>query len=186
MVIAVAIDENTDAIRGLAENITYPVLMDPLHVLTELYAMSNVPSVVWIDENDRIARPNAGEFGTDMFSEITGITREGHMNAVRDWVRTGALPDDAAYEVADLDDDEIAARLHFKLAAHARATGDDDGAARHFDRAVELAPLDFTIARASIPLRGGDPFGQEFFALYERWKAEGTPFHGIPRPRADS
>ena len=100
-----AIDENTEAIRGLADGITYPVLMDPLHVLTELYAVSNVPSVIWIDENDRIARPNAGEFGTDMFSEITGITRAGHMDAVRAWVRTGAVPDDADYEVADLDDD---------------------------------------------------------------------------------
>lgn len=187
MVIAVAIDENADAIRPLAEGITYPVLMDRDHVLTELYAVSNVPTVIWIDEHDRIARPNASEFGTDMFSEITGITRQGHLDAVRAWVRDGVVPDDAATEVADLDDDEVAARLHFRLAVHALRSGDDDGATRHFDRAGELAPLDFTIARAAMPLRGGDPFGEEFFALYERWRSEGMPFHGIPRaPKPDA
>ena len=46
MVIAVAIDEAVDEVRVLAENITYPVLMDPDHLLTELYAISNVPAVV--------------------------------------------------------------------------------------------------------------------------------------------
>ena len=30
----------------------------PIHLLTELYAVSNVPTVVWIDEQNRIARPN--------------------------------------------------------------------------------------------------------------------------------
>ena len=60
--------------------------MDQDHLLTELYAISNVPSVVWIDENNMIARPAAAEFGTDTFTEITGISRETHMQQVRDWV----------------------------------------------------------------------------------------------------
>ncbi|MEC8766999.1 MAG: redoxin domain-containing (seleno)protein, partial [Actinomycetota bacterium] len=47
--------------------------------------------------------------------------------------------------------------------------------------AIELAPLDFTIARASMPLRGGDPFGEEFFELYQKYQDAGSPFHGIPR-----
>jgi hypothetical protein len=181
MVIAIAIDENTETIRGLADGITYPVLMDPDHVLTELYAVSNVPSVIWIDENDRIARPNAGEFGTDMFSELTGIEREGHFNQIRAWVADGTVPDDATFEVADLDDDEVAARLHFRLAAHLRRAGDDEGASSHFDTAAELAPYDFTIVRAAMPLRGADPFGEEFMALYKKYNEAGRPFHGIPR-----
>ncbi len=182
--IAVAIDENTEAIRGLAENITYPVLMDPDHVLTELYAISNVPAVVWIDENDRIARPNAGEFGTDMFSEITGVTRGGHFDQIRAWVADGTVPDDAAYEVADLDDNEINARLHFRLAAHLRRNGDEDGAAAHFAKSKELAPLDFTVVRAAMPLQGGDPFGEEFMELYQQYNDAGRPFHGIPRTKS--
>ncbi len=174
-----AIDEAVDAVRDLAEGITYPVLMDPDHLLTELYAISNVPAVVWIDEHGRIARPNANEFGTDMFSEFTGRTRDGHFDQIRAWVREGVVPDDASSEIADLDDDELAARLHFRLAAHLQRSGDEQGAARHFDAAAELAPLDFTVVRAAMPLRGGDPFGEEFFKLLEQYQAAGSPFHGI-------
>jgi len=116
MVIAVAIDESIDEVRVLADGITYPVLMDPDHLLTEMYAISNVPAVIWIDEQGRIARPNANEFGSDMFSEFTGRTCEGHFNQVRAWVHEGVVPDDADSEIADLDDDEVAARLHFRLA----------------------------------------------------------------------
>ena len=50
-----------------------PVLYDPHHLLTELYAISNVPTVVWIDEDDHIARPNGAAHGTDLFAEFTGI-----------------------------------------------------------------------------------------------------------------
>ena len=53
--------------------------MDKDHLLTELYAISNVPTVIWIDEKGKIARPAASEFGTDVFTEITGIKREFHM-----------------------------------------------------------------------------------------------------------
>ena len=45
--------------------------MDQDHLLTELYAISNVPSVVWIDENNMIARPAAAEFGTDTFTAVS-------------------------------------------------------------------------------------------------------------------
>lgn len=183
MVIAVAIDEDTAKIKELSEGITYPVLMDPDHILTELYAVSNVPTVIWVDEQDRIVRPNASEFGVDMFIEFTGVSREEHMQQIRDWVRSGAVPDDGAVVVEDLSSDEVQARLHFRLATHARRMGADDVATRHFDRARELAPLDFTIVRAAMPLTGDDPFGQGFFELYEKYAAAGSPFHGIRRPR---
>ena len=49
-VVAVAIDDSADDVRPFVEGITMPVLYDPNHVLTELYAISNVPTVVWIDE----------------------------------------------------------------------------------------------------------------------------------------
>ena len=87
IVIAVAIDEDLEAVQELAKDTTYPVLMDKDHLLTELYAISNVPTVIWIDEKGKIARPAASEFGTDVFTEITGIKREFHMQQVRDWVK---------------------------------------------------------------------------------------------------
>ena len=155
--------------------------MDQDHLLTELYAISNVPSVVWIDENNMIVRPAAAEFGTDTFTEITGISRETHMQQVRDWVHEGSLPHDASYTVPDLSEDEVQARLHFRTAAHLRRNGRKEEAEHHFDAAAELTPLDFTIVRASMPLRGGDPFGEEFFELYQKFQDAGSPYHGIPR-----
>ena len=143
------------------------------------------PAVVWIDERGRIARPNANEFGTDMFSEYTGRSRDGHFDQVRAWVHDDVVPDDASSEIADLDDDELAARLHFRLAAHLRRDGDEAGAARHFDAAAQLAPLDFTVVRAAMPLRGESPFGEEFFKLLGEYQEAGSPFHGI-NPAASS
>jgi hypothetical protein len=174
-------------VRPWVEDVTFPVLLDSEHLLTELYAISNVPTVVWIDEEDRIVRPNGVAFGTDMFKEFTGVESGPHMDAVRRWVRTGEAPmsvDEAREAVADLSDDEVLARLHFRVAAEARRQGRDDVARRYFEEAGRLAPYDWTIRRAALPLTGGDPFGQEFFAMYEQWQAAGSPYHGIPADRA--
>ena len=57
--------------------------------------------------------------------------------------------------------------------------GDQAGCDRNFDRAAELAPEDWTIRRAMMPLRGQDPFGENFMALYADWKANGSPYHGV-------
>ena len=180
--IAVAIDENLEKIRELAEGITYPVLMDADHVLTELYAISNVPTVVMIDEDDRISMPNWNAYGTDMFKDFTGIDSDQQHDRIRRWVRegdAGISTDEAAAAVDDLSADEEAARLHFRLATALRDRGDQAGAERNFDRAGALAPHDWTIRRAMLPLRGGDPFGQEFFDMYEEWQREGMPYHGV-------
>ena len=160
------------------------MLVDADHHLTELYAISNVPTVIWVDEEDRIVRPNAAEFGTDIFTELTGIHCEDHFELVRAWVGDGQVPEDASHTVADLTVDEVTARLHFRLAAHARRVGLTDVADSHFDQAAELTPLDFTVVRAAMPLRGGNPFGQEFFDLYGAYKEAGSPYHGIPRTTA--
>ena len=45
----------------------------------------------------------------------------------------------------------------------------------HLARALELAPDDWTIHRGSMPVRGLDPFGQDFMDFYERWQAAGRP-----------
>jgi hypothetical protein len=82
--------------------------------------------------------------------------------------------------VDDLSDDEVLARLHFRIAAHLRRTGDASGAARHFERAGELAPHDWTIRRATMPLVGDDPFGEKFFEMYQQWDDAGRPYHGLP------
>jgi hypothetical protein len=186
-VIAVALDESPDDVRPWADGITMPLLIDPQHVLTELYAISNVPTVIWIDEDDRIVRPNSVAFSNDMFAEFTGARSGPHLDALRAWVRDGAASittDEARAAVPDLTDDEVRARLHFRIATEARRRGDDDTARRHFVRAGDLAPSDFTIRRAAMPLMGADPFGPEFMALYEEWQHSGSPFHGL-QPMTD-
>src|SRR5207247_7008734 len=105
------------AVPPWTEGITLPVLIDPQHVLTELYAISTAPTVIWIDEDDRIVRPNSVAFSTDMFAEFTGAYAGPHLDALRAWVRDGTASisaDDARTAVPDLSDDEIRARLHFR------------------------------------------------------------------------
>ena len=89
--VGVALDDQPDDVRPWVEGITFPVLIDPEHLLTELYAISNVPTVIWIDEDDRIVRPNGVAFGTDMFKDFTGVEAGPHMELVREWVRDGEL-----------------------------------------------------------------------------------------------
>lgn len=180
MVIGVALDESAEAVRPLAEGISFPLLLDRDHLLAELYAISNVPTVVWIDEDGRIARPNSAEVGTDMFVAFTGVGPDEHFDQVREWVRSGVIPADADIEVHDLDADEIAARLAFRIAVHLRRVG-DASANEWFATAVELAPLDFTVRRAALPLQDLDPFGEQFFDFYADWKDAGRPYHGIRR-----
>ena len=177
-----AIDENVEALRELAAGISYPVLVDAEHLLTELYAISNVPTVLLVDEDDRIVQPNWNAYGTDVFREFTQVDSGAQHDLIRRWVHDGTpmmTADEARAAVDDLSADEEAARLHFRIATALRDGGDDEGAARNFDRAAALAPHDWTIRRAMIPLRGGDPFGAEFFELYGEYQAAGLPYHGV-------
>jgi hypothetical protein len=182
-VLAVALDEAPDDVRPFTDGITFPVLIDPEHLLSELYAVSNVPTVIWIDEDDRIVRPNGVAFSNDLFKEFTGVESAPHLDMVREWVHTGVEPvgeSQAGEAVEDLSAEEVRARLHFRVALQARRNGDTATAGRHFARAGELAPDDFTIRRAALPLVGDDPFGEKFFAIYEDWQAAGSPYHGLP------
>ena len=182
-VIAVAIDQDPDDVRPYTEGLTLPVLYDPQHLLTELYAISNVPTVVWIDEVGRIARPIGEAFGTDLFAEFTGALAGPHQDLVRRWVRHDELPLDeteAKEAVDDLSEDEVLARLHFRIAAEAHRRGDAETTRRHVLRAGELAPDDLTVWRAGMPLIGEDPFGQDFLDRFDEWKRRGSRAHALP------
>ncbi|WP_420452590.1 TlpA family protein disulfide reductase [Ilumatobacter sp.] len=184
--IAVAIDEDVerigDYVRDETDGISYPVLIDAQHLLTELYAISNVPTVVLIDPDDTIVQPNWNAYATDTFKDYTGVDSGRQLDAIRRWViddEAMMTPDEARGAVGDLTGEEEQARLRFRIALRLRDDGDDEGAARNFDRAAELAPHDWTIRRAAMPLRGGDPFGPEFFELAEEHRAAGRPYHGV-------
>ncbi|NNE73913.1 MAG: thioredoxin family protein [Acidimicrobiales bacterium] len=179
---AVALEQEREPLEPFIEGITIPILLDANHLVTELYAVSNIPTVIWIDEDDRIVRPNTAAPGTDTFIDFTGVSCEPHMDAIRRWVRDGEVElaaDEVQGAAGELDNDEINARLYYRLALHARRQGDQAAAEALFKTAGELAPHDFTIRRSAMPLTGRDPFGENFFGLWEEWKAGGRKYHGL-------
>ena len=182
-VITVALDNDPEDVRRFATEVSIPVLLDRQHLLSELYAVSNVPTVIWIDEDGAIARPNGLAFGTSTFAEFTGVDSTPHLEAIRRWAREGELPlapEEARGAVADLSPEEVDARLHFRIGAEASRQGREDVASKHLVAASELAPFDFSVRRAAMPLLGVNPFGQEFLDLYDEWQEMGAPYHGLP------
>ena len=166
-------------------NPTFPVLLDPDHRLSELYGVVNVPSVVWIDEDDHVVRSPVIAPGDDMYREFTNIDSTVHHEQLRRWVREGVVPedDDALRDRQELPGEELQqARAERRLGAWLHRSGHPDAARTHLERAVELAPLDFTVRRGSMPLKGEDPFGQVFFDFWEEWDAAGRPSY----PTAES
>jgi len=154
------------------------VLVDRDHRVAELYGIINIPTTVWIDESDRVVRPPSIAPADDKFRDFTQIDSSVHHAELRRWVVDGVAP---------LDEDAVrarqpgptaelqAARAERRLAAHLLRAGREEAAARHFTRAMELAPEDWTIHRGSMPMRGEDPFGQAFFDFYQSWEAAGRP-----------
>ena len=180
--VGVALDE-PDAAREWIEasNPTYPVVLDADHVVAERYGFVNVPTAVWIDEDDRIVRPPDITPADDMWRDFTGIDSAVHHDALRAWVRDGVAPlaaGDVRHHQPRPTDAEQLARAERRLGAWLHRRGRLDAAARHLARARELAPMDWTIRRGTLPLRGDDPFGDAFFAFLAEWEAAGSPGYG--------
>jgi hypothetical protein len=179
-IISISLDNTPEAAREFADTAApdFPVLVDANHAVAEQYGLYNVPSVVWIDEDGKVARAPVIAPGDDQWREFTSIDSAVHHDQLRRWAATGAVPDDEAAVRAHMagESSELQqARAERRLGAWLVRNGKDDAARPHFERAVELAPLDFTIVRGSMPLRGKDPFGEEFFAFWEEWDAAGRP-----------
>jgi hypothetical protein len=188
VVITVALDRSADDAAPWIEAArpTHPSLIDTRHAVAELYNIVNVPTGVWIDERGRIVRPNDPVFGTDTFKHITGIESARHLAAVRAWVR-GEAPAPRPEKVRALQTLPTAAdqqaRAEFGLGQWLSEHGRAAAAERHFVRAGELAPHDFTIRRGTMPIRGIDPMGPQFRAMLGEWVQAGQPYY---RPLADT
>jgi len=182
--ITVALDRNAEDPRPYIERArpTHPSLVDSEHVLADLYHIINVPTVVWIDEGGRVVRPNDSQFGTDTFVQFHGKHSAPFLAAVRAWVREGrgVMPvgQVRAQQLLPSRENQLA-RAEFTLAWHLHRAGRTQAAERHFLRAGELSPHDWTIRRGSMPIRGINPMGPEFFKLYEEWKAAGAPGYPV-------
>lgn len=152
------------------------------------YGIINISTVIWIDEQGRIVRAPAIEYGSNMFKDFHGKDSEPHLEAVRRWIRTGEVEMDArevAVQQPVPTQEEQLARAEFSLAWFLFQRGDREAAERHFTRAGELAPFDWTIRRGSMPIRGMDPMGPEFFDLYREWMEAGRPdYQTLARTRS--
>jgi hypothetical protein len=182
-VVTVALDRSADDVRPWVEaaKATHPSLVDSEHLVADLYRIINVPTGIWIDEHGRIVRPNDAVFGTDTFKHLSGIASGPHLDALRAWVTTGALPfasdaDVRAHQVLPTDDEQHA-RAEFTLAWWLHRKGRVEAAEWHFQRAGELAPHDWTIRRGSMPIRGLDPMGEPLVPLWNEWVAAGLPYY---------
>jgi len=153
---------------------SHPSVIDTEHQVAELYHIVNVPTIIWIDEEGRICRPHDAQFGTDTFTQFHGKSSGPYLEMIRAWVRNGAgamSPDEVReLRIAPTEDSQHA-RTERVLAWYLSKQGRSDAADIHFDRAGKLAPLDWTIRRGSMPIRGENPFGPEFFELAK----EGAP-----------
>ncbi len=127
-----------------------------------------MPTIVWIDEAGKIARPHDAQFGTDTFTNFHHKRSGPYLDMIRAWVKRGEGVIDAQDAKGLLlapSDDTQRARAHRTLAWALHGKGQTEAAERHFVRAGELAPKDWTIRRGSMPIRGMNPFGPEFFEL---------------------
>jgi len=181
-VITVALDRSDDDARPWIETAkpTHPSLIDTRHVLADLYNIVNVPTILWIDEAGRMVRPNDVAFGTDTFKHITGLEAARHLAALRAWVRgeAPALPEARIRTLQSLPTEaDQQARAEFGLGEWLSANGRREAAVRHFTRAGELAPHDFTIRRGTMPMRGVDPMGPEFRTMLGEWVKAGNPYY---------
>ena len=142
---------------------SYPLVIDTHHRVPELYNMFNVPTIVWIDEEGRIVRPNDVAVMNPRGAKLVGVDPEAYRDRVRAWAR-GEAPALSSEERARAlmwdrlpAPEEQQARAEFALGQWLWEHGRGEAAARHFESAVELAPGDIMIQRGTMRMRSMDP-----------------------------
>ncbi|MGW5397605.1 redoxin domain-containing protein [Streptomyces sp. NPDC003952] len=186
-VLSVAVDRRAeDAAPWIAEAaVTHPALIDTDGVVADLYDVLNVPTVLWIDEEGKVARPHDTQFATDLFRELSGLDSGAALAALDRWVLTGhsgLSEEDVARHTRRATAAQQEARTEAALGLWLHRDGRTAEAEAHFARAEELAPEDLTIWRGTMPLRGVDPMGDEYFAKRTALTEAGIPIY---RPLGD-
>jgi len=141
---------------------THPSLIDQTHYMDARFGVTNIPQVMWIDENSTIVRPPEPASPIPVceaavrMAELVGGTgeRERYVGMVTDWVQNGAesrfvlSPDAVVAQSRERPRSTSEAAAHFELAQHLwRQDGFSDRALAHFNAAHELQPDNITYKR---------------------------------------
>jgi hypothetical protein len=140
---------------------TYWTLLDPDLAIANLYNVRNVPSAFWIDETGQMMRANDPIYALRR-DPATGQTsrNEKYLDAVRDWVANGSsskfVVDQSALEKRWRPGSfgDMEAMASFELGVYLARRGELTSAQRHFDRAHQLAPKNWTFKRQAWSLSG--------------------------------
>ncbi|GAA2035222.1 hypothetical protein GCM10009839_39860 [Catenulispora yoronensis] len=181
-VVSIAIDRQpADAEPWIREaKATHPALIDADGSVADRYQVLNVPTVVWIDEEGKVARPNDTQFATDLFRSMSGLDSAQALAALERWVRAGEgglTTDEVAEHAPQVTATQQQARTEAALALWLHRSDHPAEAADHFAAAEKLAPEDVTIWRGAMPLLGVDPMGDEYFRRREALTEAGIPIY---------
>jgi hypothetical protein len=159
-IIAAAQDTGGEAAAGQwydRAKATFTTLVDVQHAVSSAYQFINVPMGIWIDEKGRVVRPAEPAWTTDSTLKIgaKSIVTEGasYVGALRDWVSNGesskyALSDDEfARRVKPRSGAEMEADASFKLAVYFHEQGNNELAAKYWQKAEALNPDDWNYHR---------------------------------------
>ena len=156
-VVTVASDSRgPDASRPFIEAAepTHPTLLDPQHLVSELYNTRNVPAVFWLDESGRIVRGNDPIYATRRNRETGEMTvNERYLVAVRSWVRDGDASiyrtdaDETSRRIGESDPANAQAMAHFRLGVFLEGQGHQAEAIAQFKLAHELKPENWNYKR---------------------------------------
>jgi hypothetical protein len=167
-----------------AAGTTHPSLIDQAHYMDARFGVTNIPQVLWIDENSTIVRPPhpasplpIGEAALGTVRLVGGMEqRERYVAMVADWVEKGS---DSRYALSPV---EVVARsaprssatseaaAHFEMAQYLwQRDGFSEKAIAHFKAAHRLQPDNITYKRqaysalAVFRAGGDDPDGRTRF-----------------------
>jgi tetratricopeptide (TPR) repeat protein len=136
----------------------------------ELFGIVNVPMGVWIDEDGTIVRPPEVAYvgrmdlsrlkipeGMDPYlaavleeAKKIRVDRDVYVNALREWVATGAhalSPEQVVQRSRPRPREAAEAAAHFELGQHLYRAGHHDDAIPHFREAHRLQPDNWTYKR---------------------------------------
>jgi hypothetical protein len=154
----------------------HPSLVDTTHRMDELFGVTNIPNVTWIDEDGMIVRPpHVMSPPLDQATSGPGggrgdvvPDRERHVARLRDWVHKGADSEFALSPAQVIERStprpvEVSeAAAHFELAQHLwRTQGFTEATFRHFNAAHTLQPDNLTYKRQAYSAFGAQRTGDD-------------------------